>query len=75
MTRTISLPAVGMRVTLGAYVRAVRRAIAHPNEEFNHGLTTWWPCKGRDIRKQFLEGVHDRINEAVPYSARGMETK
>ncbi|KKN04623.1 hypothetical protein LCGC14_1095680, partial [marine sediment metagenome] len=30
--------------------------------EFNVTLETWWPGTGKLIVKQFMKGVHDRIN-------------
>ena len=69
--RYMSLPALNKRVTLGAYVKAVKLAKAQPETEFTYGLTTWWPTKGRDIVRQFMQGVHDRINARVPYVERG----
>jgi hypothetical protein len=72
MQRTIYLPAIPVTVSLGAYIKAVKTAIRHPDAEFKHGLTCWWPCTGRDIRKQFLKGVHDRITQGVPYLSRGI---
>ena len=48
----------------------LKLAIANPDAEFKHGLTCWWSCRGRDIRKQFVDGVHDRINQAIPYVTR-----
>jgi hypothetical protein len=70
--RTITLPALhNKQVPIGAYVQAVKTAIAHPNTEFKHGLTTWWPTTGREIREQFRRGMHDRINQAIPYTTRG----
>lgn len=65
--RTIYLPAVSRRVTLGQYVRAVRLAKQNPEAEFKHGLTTWWPVNGSDIVREFRHGLHDRINQAVCY--------
>ena len=70
--RYITLPAVNKRVPLGAYVRGVRAAKASLSREFKHGLTTWWPTTGAEIMRQFLCGVHDRINEGVPYILRGV---
>lgn len=58
----ITLTAVSKRVTVSAYVKAVKVARANPTAEFKHGLTTWWPTTGAEIMKQFLEGIHDRIN-------------
>ena len=69
MTRTIT---VNMTVTLAAYVKAIRTAKANPKAEFKHGLTTWWPTTGAEIMRQFMHGVHDRINQAIPYTQRGV---
>lgn len=68
---TVGLPAVDKVVPLDAYVRAVKTAIANPQQEFKHGLTCWWPCTGAAIQAQFLAGVHDRINQGIPYTERG----
>lgn len=69
--RVIHLPAVNMTVPLSAYVHAVRLAKQNPDAEFKHGLTTWWPVKGREIVGQFRQGMNDRINQAIPYARRG----
>lgn len=68
--RTINLPSIGKRVSIGAYVRAVRMAKQNPDAEFKHGLTCWWPCTGKDILQQFFDGVQDRINQAIPAMSR-----
>ncbi len=70
MHRTIMLPAVRKAVPLREYVRGVKHAIASPGTTFKHGLTTWWPTTGAEIRSQFRRGMHERINDAIPYSAR-----
>ncbi len=70
--RTITLPAVGKTVSLRTYLDAIRTAKANPDKEYRHGLTTWWPVTGREIVNQFRRGVHDRINEAIPYRLRRM---
>lgn len=70
--RFVRLPAIDKSVPLGAYVKAVKLAKANPEMEFKHGLTCWWPCTGREIVKQFFEGVQERINAGVPYGARGL---
>ena len=72
MTRCIYIPGVERWVSLGAYMRAVKTAKANPDEQFKQGITCWWPCTGREIVAQFLDGVHDRINQAVPVTKRGM---
>ena len=69
--RTISLPAINKEVPIGIYVQAVKFAIANPTAEFKHGLTCWWSCTGVEVRQQFRRGMHDRINEAIPYIDRG----
>lgn len=71
MKRMIFLPAIGKHVPLRAYLEAVNKAKANPDMEFKHGLTCWWPCTGAEIMRQFTAGVHDRINQAVPYAVRG----
>ena len=70
MTRTITLPAVNLTVSLGAYVKAITTARDNPDMEFKHGLTTWWPTTGREVMRQFRQGMNDRINQGVPYSQR-----
>lgn len=70
--RFITLPAVNKRIPLRAYVKGVKQAIQNPDAEFKHGLTCWWSCTGTEIRKQFRRGMHDRINQAIPYHQRGL---
>ena len=67
MKRTIYLPAIERTVTLAQYVAAIRMAKQHPDSEFKHGLTTWWPTKGSDIVRQFVADMNERINSQVPY--------
>jgi hypothetical protein len=69
--RVITLPAINRQITLKQYVKAIKTAKAHPDEEFKCGLTTWWPTKGKEIMKQFMRGVHDRINQGIPAMERG----
>jgi hypothetical protein len=69
--RTIHLPAIDRRVSLAAYLAAVKKAKANPSATFAHGLTCWWPCTGEEILRQFSQGVHARINDAIPYTERG----
>lgn len=69
--RTITLPAVNKTVSLKQYVAAIKMAKMNLDREFKHGLTCWYPCSGRDIVKQFLDGIHDRINEGISYNLRG----
>ena len=72
MKRTITLPAIHKTVTIGQYVKAIKIAKANLDKEFKHGLTCWWSCTGRDIMRQFREGVQQRITEAIPYMKRGI---
>lgn len=71
MVRTISLPAIGRRVTLAAYLQAIRTAKANPEATFRHGLSSWWPTTGAEIVEQYRHSIHDRINQGVPYTERG----
>lgn len=71
MVRVITL-GDGRQTSLGNYVRGVRYAIDHPDTFFPRGLCGWG-ATGAEIRRQFRSGVHDRINQAVPYVNRGKE--
>ena len=73
MVRGVYMPAIERWVTIGAYVRAVKLAKANPDAEFKQGLSCWWPVTGREIMQQFLAGVNERINQAVPYVERGIK--
>lgn len=68
--RAIYLPVIERRVSIGAYVQAIKLAKANPNAEFKHGLTCWWSCTGAEIMEQFRAGMHDRITQGIPYSER-----
>ena len=70
--RFVSLPSVNKWVSLGAYVQAIKTCKREPEATFKHGLTTWASCTGAEIRKQFRRGMHDRINQAIPYHQRGL---
>lgn len=70
--RTIYMPAINRSVTLAQYCKAINLAKNNLDVEFKHGLTCWYPCKGEDIVKQFLAGIHDRINQNISYSQRGI---
>lgn len=71
--RTIYLPAIERSVSLRSYLQAVRLAKSKPDATFKHGLTCWYSCTGSDIMCQFRQGMHDRINQAIPYTTRGMQ--
>lgn len=64
--RIITLAALNRKVTLRAYVGAVKLAKQNPDRVFKHGLTTWWETTGEEIVQQFRRGMHDRINEGIP---------
>lgn len=72
VNRYIGLPAIGRKVRIRDYVAAVRFAKANPRREFKHGFTCWWPVSGAEVYRQFLASMHERINDAVPYSKRGL---
>jgi hypothetical protein len=75
MIRTVYVPALNRHVALADYIRAVKTALANPQATFSHGLTCWWSCTGEEIAEQFRRGMHDRINQAIPYVQRGMTVK
>lgn len=56
----------GKTVTLAAYVRGIRLCKASPPKTtFKQGLCGWWPEPRETILREFMEGVHDRINQHV----------
>lgn len=60
--KTIFLPATGKHISMPNYLKAWQMSIDMPEQEFKHGLNTWWAQKGKDIRKDFIAGMMDRIN-------------
>ncbi len=70
--RAIYCPGPERWMSLRHYVWAIRLAKANPDKGFKTGLTCWWPCTGADIVRQFGEGMMQRINDAVPYTKRGL---
>jgi hypothetical protein len=56
---------------VGDLVKSVKMAKKNPDAKFQHGLTCWWPCTGAAIVRQFRQGMHDRINQGIPYYLRG----
>lgn len=73
--RTVTL-ASGAVVTLGAYTRAWKQALAaSPDARFRQGPADDFPDRNRtraQVLAQFRRGMHDRINQATPYIARGV---
>jgi hypothetical protein len=67
--------ASGRDVPLGIYVAGIRKAKENPGATFRHGLNDGGfptPTSGRDILREFRRGMHDRINQGVPYALRGL---
>lgn len=51
-------------VTLREYVRAWRAVKAAPSgTAFKSSLCGWWPASREEILRQFIAGLHDRINK------------
>ena len=71
MTRVVYVPGLDRAVPLRIYIDAVKLARTFPDMTFRTGLSSWWPTTGREIVGQFREGVHDRINQQIPYRLRG----
>jgi hypothetical protein len=68
--RTVYLSAIERRVTLGDYIKAVKKAKNNLEAEFDHGLDCWCACSGQDIVWQFRRSIHNRINDKIPYIER-----
>lgn len=68
--RHMAVPAIDRYVPLSVFLKAVKTAIAEPDAEFKHGLTSWDGTTGAQIRKQFRSQIRDRINQRIPYHQR-----
>jgi hypothetical protein len=56
----------GQRVSLGAYVAGWRTVNAAPDgEEYSHGLCQCGPATALEVRAEYAEGLHDRINRHI----------
>jgi len=69
--RAIYVPGKDAWYSLGAYVRAVKKAKANPDAMFSCTICSWASGRGRDIMREFMDGVMDRINQGIPYTKRG----
>jgi hypothetical protein len=62
-------------VTIAGYVAAWKRVVSassNPDVTFKQSLTYAFGCfTGRQIRREFLDGVNDRINQHLPWYNRG----
>ena len=59
----ITLTATSKRIPVPVYVDTLKKVFsADPCTEYAHGLTTWWPATGADIRREFRQSIHERIN-------------
>jgi len=71
--RTITV--AGRPIPLSTYLAGIRLAISNPDTLFKSGLRNCGPELGKDIRRDFLRGVHNRINQGVPYIERGVRER
>jgi hypothetical protein len=69
--RCITLPALDRRISIPAYVAAVKRAKAQPEATFREGLESWWPTTGAEIRQQFGRALDRRIMRHAPHYGLG----
>ena len=69
--RRVYLAAHQKYVALGKYIAFVKCAIADPDARFQYTLTQWWGGFGREIRKEFRDGMHDRINQHLSWYNKG----
>ena len=69
MIKRVIILGSGRNLTLGIYTDAVKYAIQRPDVYFMWSLTGWG-AYGRDIRQQFMDGVHDRINRHLDRKGR-----
>lgn len=63
MTKAIYIPGCYKWVSLGDYVKAWKTVKSvHPETVFKHRLKTWTQGTAKQLHKEFIEGLHDRIN-------------
>lgn len=65
MKKQVIVIAGGLQVSIPCYIKAVKTAKENPGIEYSRGLTCWWSCTGKQIYEQFMDGLHDRINQAI----------
>ncbi|TET21429.1 MAG: hypothetical protein E3J71_09480 [Candidatus Stahlbacteria bacterium] len=75
MKRMIYIPGIDRWVTLGQYVKAIKKVKSMPLDTiWPHSLEDWTSARGSDILREFMKGIMDRINQGIPYSQRGIHT-
>lgn len=63
----------GRRIRLGKYVAAWRQCLALPPDTYiGRGVNGWGQTAAEALR-DLREGMHDRINQAIPYRLRGLK--
>ena len=63
----------GNQIPIPDYVRGIKTAIENLGTTFDHGLTGWWPCSGREIRNQFFEMVQNHCNRGLTISPKSKD--
>lgn len=63
--RMITLPS-GRRITIGEYVRSCR-ILKTMDLDDEVAKWEWYPCKVSHILHDIRWGIHDRINQGIPY--------
>jgi hypothetical protein len=65
-TLTIYIPSYQCNMTVSFFLHAIKRAKANPNATFNRTIYKWWGGTGRDIMKEFIVIIHEKISENKP---------
>jgi hypothetical protein len=65
-TLTIYIPSYQCNMTVSFFLHALKRAKANPNASFNRTIYKWWGGTGKDIMKEFIVIIHEKISENKP---------
>jgi hypothetical protein len=65
-TLTIYVPSYQCNMTISFFLHAIKRAKANPNASFNRTIYKWWGGTGKDIMKEFIVIIHEKISENKP---------
>jgi len=63
MNKKLVIRSATREITLKEFMNGWRNCKRYPQAVFKHGLTGFLPKTGTEIRREYLEKLHERINE------------
>jgi hypothetical protein len=49
------------KVSVANYIKAIRFAKSHPEQMFNEGLCQWFPVSGKEIYRDYVKSIYERM--------------